>query len=153
MKFRVLAIVPALALAILALTTPRTGFGAATCPSPAPSCSSSGTLSDFSGTFGCTDVITFTTGQVEVDMLKLVSDGAGNISGSVVSNSNNTGTTFTDFTAITAGATYCLNTDDTGYVFGVGGCPFALIVDDALGEVRLMHTAEGVAGALVCRLQ
>jgi hypothetical protein len=153
MKFRLLAIVPALALLIVAFTTPRTGVSAATCPSATPSCTTSGTLSDFDGTFGCTLVSTASTGTVTVQLLKLVADGAGNVSGAVVSNSNGSGTTFTDFTALTEGATYCLNTDDTGYIILASGCPLALVVDDALGEVRLIDTTENTAGAMTCRLQ
>jgi hypothetical protein len=153
MTFRVLAIVPALALLIVALTTPRTGVRAATCPSTTPTCTTSGTLSDFLGVFGCTAVITFNTGQVEVDVLKIDADGNGGITGSIVSNTNGSGTTFTDFTLIT-GATYCLNTDDTGYVLGVGSpCAKALIIDDALGEVRMIGSDENEAQAVTCRIQ
>lgn len=155
MKLRLVAIAPALMLVLAAMTTPKLAVSAETCPSPAPSCSSAGTLSDFEGIFGCTVVNTESTGEVKVDVLKLDADGAGNISGSVVSNSNGAGSTFVDFSAI-SGATYCLNTDDTGYVFGLSpltACPLALIVDDALGEVRLIKSSENTAGAITCRLQ
>jgi hypothetical protein len=155
MKVSVLAILPALALLIATMMAPKTGVGAETCPSPAPTCSSSGTPSDLFGTFGCTVVTTDVTGEVTVDLMKLDADGAGNISGSIVSNSNGSGSTFVDFSPI-SGATYCLNTDDTGYMFGLGpltACPVALIIDDLLGEVRLIKTTETDAGAITCRAQ
>jgi len=128
-----------------------------TCPSPAPSCSSSGTLTDFSGTYSCTLVTTNSTGGVEVQLLTFNADGAGNISGGMGASNNNSssGTTFSAFTALN-NATYCLNTDDTGYIFkaaGSGGCPLALAIDDSLSEVRLIDTTENTAGAMTCRAQ
>lgn len=132
--------------------------GAATspaCPSPAPSCSSTGTLTDFLGLYGCTLVTTNSTGGVQVQLLTIDADGAGNISGQMASNNNSpSGTTFSAFTALAEGATYCLNTDDTGYIFlAGGGCPLALAIDDLLSEVRLIDTTENQAGAMTCRAQ
>jgi hypothetical protein len=153
MKLRLLAIAPALVLLLVVITTPRTGMSAATCPSSTPSCTAGGILSDFQGIFGCTTVATNNTGQVYVAVLKIDADGIGGITGSIVSNNNGSGTTFADFTAI-SGATYCVNPDDTGYVFGVGSpCAKALIIDDALGEVRMIGSDENNAEAITCRLQ
>lgn len=127
-----------------------------TCPSPAPTCTSSGTLSNFAfGTYGCTLITTNSAGGVQVQLLTITSDGAGNISGQAATNSNNpSGTTFSTFTALTTGATYCLNTDDTGYIFlAGGGCPLALAIDFFREEVRLIDTTENQAGAMTCRIQ
>jgi hypothetical protein len=126
------------------------------CPSPAPSCTSGGTLSDFyAGTYGCTLITTNSAGAVQVQLLAITSDGAGDISGQAAVNNNNaSGTTFSDFTALTTGATYCLSPNDTGYIFLAGGaCPLALVIDYYSEEVRLIDTTENQAGAMTCRIQ
>src|ERR1039457_3684462 len=134
MKARVISLMAATAI-LLASQIAGAAAGVAagpTCPSPAPSCTSSGTLSNFySGTYGCTLITTNSAGGVQVRLLSITSDGAGNISGQVASNNiNPSGTTFSTFTALTTGATYCLNTDDTGFIFlAGGGCPLALAID------------------------
>ncbi len=153
MNVKLLAIAPAVVLTLATLMASRTEVGATNCPSPAPTCSSAGSLTDLSGTYGCTEVSTDSTGTVSVQLLKLDADGAGNITGKSASNSNAAGNTFSDFSALAAGATYCLNSDDTGYIFPTGDCPLALVIDDFLGEVRLIKTAENFAGAMTCRAQ
>ncbi len=153
MRVRSFSIVPAIGLALATMMVARTGANALTCPSPAPTCSSSGVLSDFSGAFACTWISTATTGELKVQLVTLNADGAGNISGTRASNSDGTGSTFVDFGPPASGATYCLNSDDTGYIFGLFGCPWTLVIDDTLGEVRLIETTETNAGAITCRAQ
>jgi len=154
MKARVISL---MAAAAILLASQIAGAAAGpTCPSPAPTCTSSGTLSDFpSGTYGCTLITSNSAGGVQVQLLTITSDGAGNISGQAATNNNNaSGTTFSTFTALTSGATYCLNTDDTGFIFlAGGGCPLALAVDFFHEEVRLIDTTENQAGAMTCRIQ
>ena len=153
MKARVISLM--VAAAILLASQIAGAVAGPTCPSPAPICTSIGTLSDFpSGIYGCTLITTNSAGGVRVQLLSITSDGAGNISGQVASNNNNpSGTTFSTFTALTTGATYCLNTDDTGYIFlAGGGCPLALAIDFFQEEVRLIDTTENQAGAMTCRI-
>ena len=160
MKARVISLMAtaSMLLVLLGRGSPQIAGAAAgpTCPSPAPSCTTSGTLSNFySGTYGCTLITTNSTGGVQVQLLTITSDGAGNISGQAAVNNNNpSGTTFSGFTALTTGATYCLNTDNTGYIFlAGGGCPLALVIDYYSEEVRLIDTTENQAGAMTCRTQ
>jgi hypothetical protein len=152
MKARVISL---MAAAAILLASQIAGAAAGpTCPSPAPTCTSIGMLSDFSsGAYGCTLITTNSAGGVQVQLLSITSDGLGNISGQVASNNNNpSGATFSTFTAFT-GATYCLNTDDTGYIFlAGGGCPLALAIDFFQEEVRLIDTTENQAGAMTCRI-
>lgn len=155
MKARVISLMAAAAMLLVSQTAGAAAVGP-TCPSPAPSCTSSGTLSDFSpGTYGCTLITTNSAGGVQVQLLTITSDGQGDISGQAAVNNNNAaGTTFSAFTALTAGATYCLNTDDSGYIFlAGGGCPLALVIDFFQEEVRLIDTTENQAGAMTCRIQ
>jgi len=154
MKARVISLMVAAAI----LLAPQIAGAAAgpTCPNPAPTCTSSGTLSNFlAGTYGCTLITTNSTGGVQVQLLMITSDGAGNISGQVATNNNNpSGTTFSGFTALATGATYCLNTNDSGYIFlAGGGCPLALAIDFFQEEVRLIDTTENQSGAMTCRVQ
>jgi hypothetical protein len=151
---RTLFLIPlALTLAVL------WGNGAevnAACPTPAPTCTSSA-LGDFIGTFGCTIVSTRSDGSVHVSLAQVVSDGSGHITKfTTVDNSNTSGTTFTPWTSQFTNGTYCLNTDDTGYIFppaAFGGCPFAIFIDISGFEVRLLDSTLNRAGAAVCELQ
>lgn len=154
MKARVISLMSAVAL-LLVWQIAAAGASGPTCPSPAPSCTSSGSLGDLSGTYACTLITTNSAGGTQVQLLTITSDGEGDISGQVASNNNNaSGTTFSTFTALTTGATYCLNTDDTGYIFLAGGaCPLALAIDFFQEEVRLIDTTENQAGAMTCRTQ
>jgi hypothetical protein len=130
------------------------------CPSPTPSCTSSGSnQGDLSGTFACSQVETHSDSTVKVAVSLITADGSGNITLLQAGNSNQTSpTTFQDFATLT-GISYCVNTDDTGYLFppGGGGCPLAFIIDNGNGtahsEVRLMDSTENRAVLLTCKKQ
>lgn len=129
-----------------------------TCPNPLPTCSTAGNLTDLNGTFVCTQVEATSQGQINTAVTSIISNGAGGITGTQASNSNTSGsTTFQDFSALNGGGaiTYCLNTNDTGYVFpsGSGSCPLALVIDNGKTEVRLISTNENDASAIVCNKQ
>jgi len=129
-----------------------------TCPNPQPVCTTTGTLSDLSGTFVCTLVEANTQGQTNSSVVAITSNGTGGITGSQASNSNSSGsTTYKDFSGLNGGQaiTYCLNFNDTGYVFpsGSGSCPLAMVIDNSKTEVRLISTAENDALAIVCNKQ
>src|ERR1700732_3683284 len=95
-KIMLLRMMPALAIIVLwvGLLLSHAESVTATeikpCPSPQPTCSSPGALSDVAGTFGCTS--TRITAQVgsKGELKILTADGAGNISGNVVENKNDT---------------------------------------------------------------
>jgi hypothetical protein len=152
-----LTVTASMLLVLLGRGSPQiAGAAGPTCPSPAPSCTSGGNLSDFyADTYGCTLITTNSAGGVQVQLLTITSDGEGNISGTAAVNSNNaSGTTFSGFTALTTGATYCLSPNDSGYIFLAGGaCPLALVIDQYEEEVRLIDTTENQAGAMTCRAQ
>ena len=158
-------------LVLLGRGNPQTGQGgapspsSATCPSPVPSCAASvPSPSNLFGQYGCTMVETTSTGVVQVQVLTITADGNGNItttfpaSNQAASSSNNpSGSTFSPFTASAfAGGTYCLNADDTGYIYppaGASACPLALVIDSFYDEVRLIDTTENQAGAMTCEAQ
>ncbi|MGB3551599.1 MAG: hypothetical protein WA993_12960 [Candidatus Binatus sp.] len=153
-----LMVTASMLLVLLGRGSPQIAGAAAgpTCPSPAPSCASGGNLPDFEeGTYGCTLITTNSAGGIQVQLLTITSDGEGDISGTAAVNNNNaSGTTFSGFTALTTGATYCLNPNDSGYIFLAGGaCPLALVIDQYAEEVRLIDTTENQAGAMTCRAQ
>jgi len=143
---------------------------AQTCPSPLPSCSSSGstTLAQVSGTYVCTQVgvnnANTVSGAVAVATFSGTSGaggpGIGTGTANSANNNNGTGSTFTDFSGPIP-ITYCVNTDGTGYIFPPpppsGACPLAAVFDDAVGGVfqegRLIDTTEGNAEAIVCSHQ
>ncbi|MGD1029084.1 hypothetical protein [Candidatus Binatus soli] len=49
------------------------------CPSPAPSCTSSGTLSDLKGTYACSKVETDQDNTVKVGIMLFTSTGTGSV--------------------------------------------------------------------------
>ncbi len=125
---------------------------AATCPSPLPTCTSSGTLADFSGSFACSSVRTDSSGTVKTAILLINSAGNGTGAASIAQNDNSTSTTtYQDFTAQTF--TCCVNANDTGYLTPTDGCPVAFVIDDAKTEVRLLDSSENRAELLTCKKQ
>ena len=130
---------------------------AAVCPSPAPTCTTSGNLTFVSGTYGCTLVSTASNGSVTVVVSQLVFDGFGNMNNQIqATNNNGAGTTFSPWIDLGAG-TYCINTNKTGYIFpATPGCPIAFIVDainldgTSYDEVRTLDSTENLAAVAVC---
>lgn len=128
------------------------------CPSPAPACTSTGSLADFKGgTYACSGVQTDSTNTTSVGITLITSTGSGGLTVLEAKNNNSTSTTtFQDF-ATETGITYCVNTDDTGYVFSLTGCPMAFIIDNGNGtarsEVRLMDSTENIAKLVTCKIQ
>lgn len=123
---------------------------------PTPTCSTSGNPGDFTGSYGCTIVQTQSNGSVHVVLAQIISDGQGHITTfTTSSNSNTSGTTFTPWTSQATTGTYCLNTDDTGYLTPppAFGCPFAIFIDISGFEVRLLDSTQNTAGAAVCEQQ
>ena len=95
---------------------------------------------------------------MHVQVLEGTSDGAGNITGKVAENRNAGGlvSLFSDFKTHTA--TYCVNTDGTGYIFPEGGhCPLAFALDSFQSgeatEAHLLGTGSSSAYTIVCRHQ
>jgi len=95
---------------------------------------------------------------VHVQVLEGTSDGAGNITCKVAENRNTGGliSLFSDFKTHTA--TYCVNTDGTGYIFPEGGhCPLAFVLDTFLSGqasgVQLLGTASSSAYTIICEHQ
>ncbi len=130
------------------------------CPSPAPSCSSSGTLSDLNGNYACSQVKTNSSGVISVSIGLLTYDGNGNVSNLQAKNNNGTSTTTFQAFEVSNPGTYCLNTDKTGYIFpstSSSGCPTAFIIDNGNGtansEVRQMDSTENAAKLMTCRKQ
>ena len=131
------------------------GWAQTVCPSQTLNCSSKGSLADFSGSFACTVVQAGVYVQ-KVNLALLTSDGNGNISGKSASDKNDPDTigTFKDFSNQAVSATYCVNSDDTGYLFptsGLAGCPLAFVIDRGKQEVRLLSSASPAAILLTCR--
>jgi hypothetical protein len=125
---------------------------AATCPSPAPTCTTSGALTDLSASYACTSVRTDSDGTVKTAILLVNSLGNGTGSVLIAQNDNSTSTTtYQDFTAQTFN--YCVNTNDTGYLTPTGECPVAFVIDDGKTEVRLLNSAENRAELLTCKKQ
>jgi hypothetical protein len=139
-----------------------------TCPKPLPPCTSSspGTLAQITGPFSCTGTVvgSGTAGprspapSVHVQVLEGNSDGAGNITGKVAENQNAGGlvSLFKGFQPHTA--TYCVNTDGTGYIFPENNhCPLAFTLDSfqsgQASEVRLLGTGSSSAYTIVCKRQ
>jgi len=142
-----------LALALAALWTNGAEVNAA-CPTV--SCSAGGNPGDFTGTFGCTIVSTRSDGSIHVSLAQITSDGNGNITAfTTVDNNNTSGTTFSPWTSQFTTGTYCLNSDDTGYIIPpvTYGCPFAIFIDISYYEVRLLDSTQNRSGAAVCELQ
>jgi len=124
------------------------------CP-PLPTCTSTGSLSDLSGTFVCTEIQISSNGVAGTGILSVTSAGDGTLSTVLMArNSNNSSetTTYHDFSS-QGSATYCLNIDDTGYVFPSNGCPLALVIDNGKTEIRLLDSTENNAQAVVCTLR
>lgn len=151
---RITVFAMSLALALTALWTNGAEVNAA-CPTP--TCSAGGNPGDFFGTFGCTIVSTHSDGTVHVSLAQMVSDGQGNVTkfSTAVNANNASGTTFAPWAQQFTNGTYCLNSDDTGYVFppAAFGCPFAIFIDISGFEVRLLDSTQNTAGAAVCEQQ
>ncbi len=129
------------------------------CPSPAPSCSTKGTLTDLDGAFACSQVETDSSNTVGVGILLFTSAGNGNGTAVLANNDNSTSTTtYQDFFTLTD-IKYCVNTNDTGYLFlpEGSGCPMPFIIDNGNGasrsEVRLLWSTQNIAGLATCRKQ
>ncbi len=130
------------------------------CPSPAPSCSSSGTLPHFTaGNYACSEVETDSTNTTTVGITLITSEGTGSLTVLAAKNNNSTSTTtFQDFKTSTE-ISYCVNTDDTGYAFSPAdnGCPMAFIIDNGNGtahsEIRLLDSTESTAKLVTCKIQ
>lgn len=146
-------------LTLLGISGPALAQTGNTCPSPLPTCTSSGLLSDFAaGTYACTGVKTNSDGQTKTSLLIITSNGAGSLTGKQAQNTNAPDpSTYKDFSAISA--TYCVNTDDTGYLTpgGNSGCPIAFVLDNGGAgprtEARLIDSTENTAEAVVCKKQ
>jgi len=129
---------------------------AAVCPSPAPTCKTSGDVTLLVGTYGCTLVSTNSSGVVTVVVSELVFDGFGDMNNQIqATNNNGAGKTFSPWIDQGAG-TYCINTNQTGYIFPATGCPLAFTVDtlDDTGtfyaEVRTLDSTQNLAAVAVC---
>lgn len=129
----------------------------ATCPTV--SCASGGTNnsdicddnSDASTTYGCTIVTTSSTGTVQTAVAYLTFDCSGGVSAyHQASNNNGSGTTFSNWASKGTTGTYCLNSDDTGYITPPSGCPYAIMLDAYASELRMLDTTPNTAGAGVC---
>lgn len=120
---------------------------------PTPTCATSGDESLLDGTFGCTLVSTASSGLVTVSVIQLNFDGLGDVSSAIQTTNKNaaSGTTFVPWTSLGAG-TYCINTDQTGYIFPATGCPMAYIVDTALTEIRTLDSTQNLASTAVCEI-
>jgi len=120
---------------------------------PAPTCSSSGDATLLAGTFGCTLVATSSSGVVTVTVSQLNFDGAGNMTSAILTTNNNaaSGSTFSPWTSQGAG-TYCINTNQTGYIFPATGCPFAYIIDTIQTEIRTLDSTQNLASTAVCEI-
>ncbi len=156
LPFTVLLTLLALWVGVLSSNRSAIAQFAPVCPSPLPTCSSSGPLSDLpAGSYACTGVTTRSDGIVKGEIVLVTSDGAGNISGKSAQNKNDSvGTTFKDFSQISS--TYCVNTDDTGYITPSptsNGCPLAFVIDSGRTEARLLSTEENQAQVLACKKQ
>jgi len=161
---RILLLVPLIIMLALLWRNGGEVNAASACPSRSPSCTSAGTSTDFEGTVACTLVSTQSNGQVKVSLAQITSNGAGSITSFITVNNNNAanGSTFTTWTSQGAG-TYCLNSDDTGFLFPASGCPLALVLDATTTntltgltqatEARLLDTTQNTAGTAVCELQ
>ncbi len=127
----------------------------AACPSVSCATNSNGDICDDNSgaptTFGCTIVTTSSTGTVQTAVAYLTFDCAGNITAfHQASNNNGSGTTFSNWASKGTTGTYCLNNDDTGYIFPPSGCPYAIMLDAYTTEVRMLDTTPNTAGAGVC---
>jgi hypothetical protein len=147
-----------LALALATIAGLRGEAKAASCPTV--TCTPGGGDPSLftAGTFGCTLVSTSSGGVITVSLVEIGSDGAGNINqfATATNNTNGSGTTFTDWTSKGTNGTYCLNPDQSGYIFppaAAGICPFAIFIDISGFEVRLLDSTQNTAAAAVCEMQ
>ena len=161
---RILLLVPLIIMLALLWEDGGDVNAASSCPSPVPACTSTGTLSDFSGPFGCTFWGIQSNGMVGVDLASIDSDGNGNITVfNRTTNNNGSGSTFAPWFSAGMAGTYCLNsqpvgvTADTGFIFPppgtAGGCPIAIILDRLQNEVRLLESLQNQSEVAVCYLQ
>jgi len=167
---RMLLLVPLIIMLALLWRNGGEVNAASACPSPSPSCASTGTSTDLSGTLACTIVTTQSNGEVKVSLAQLTSAGDGTISSffTVTNNNAASGSTFTTWTNKGTG-TYCINSDEsTGFIFppsGANACPLALVIDATSSstsvlpgtviatEARLLDSTQNTAGTAVCELQ
>ncbi len=91
-------------------------------------------------------------GSTHASVGTMDSSGTGNVTLNFAKNDNTSvATTFVPFPVTPVAGTYCLNGDDTGYIFPVGGaCPLAIVVNSFYGEVRLLDTTQNRAEVGVC---
>lgn len=139
-------------LVAMALLQQKSAQAGGTCPSPLPSCSTNGQLTELGpATYGCTEVGTEAV-VVKSHLNAISPDGAGNFTGVLAGNKNDIGAnTYRDFTPISG--TYCVNTDNTGYLFpNFGtGCPITFVVAGGGTQIRLLDTSQPNADVWVCR--
>ena len=149
-------------VALLALTIAILPAAAnAACPSPAPNCTSSGTLSLLKGSYGCLAVRADTSNVVQVSILLLTVTAAGIATGTMAKNENLSGgnSTYQDFQSNSL--TYCVNADNTtGYIFpsGSGSCPVPFVLSGVSSSglatrLRAVDSTEQRAQTTVCRHQ
>lgn len=134
-----------------------------TCPSPAPTCATTGTLT-INGSYSCTAAGLDGSGYPKLSLLivSFTSTGAGTgtIAALEAQNTNdpNTIPSYVDFTSGTGN--YCINADNrTGYITlaSGGGCPIAIAFAGANGvanaQFRGINSAENRIRSTVCRQQ
>jgi hypothetical protein len=138
--------------------------GATSCPSPSPTCATTGTVT-ISGSYSCTSVGLNANGDpiVRVSVLSFASsgDGVGTISLLDASNTNDPSSSpsYQDFASSTG--TYCINADNTTGYLNPGStgknCPLAIAFTSANGvpdaQFRSIDSAENNVEALTCRAQ
>ena len=107
--------------------------------------------------FACTFVGTFSDSSVHTAVAFLTFDCDGNVTTyNATSNSNGTGTTFSNWASLGTNGTYCLKSDDTGYIFppsATGSCPIAIVLDASQSELRTLDTTQNRAQVGVCEAQ
>jgi hypothetical protein len=153
-------VIPFLTLASLMLTA---GIVRAQSSCPSVSCTSTGSLSLLSGSYGCTEVQAQADGTVKLGVVRVTFTPATGLVKGVAANNGNqsSGNTYSDFSANNLGASYCVNSDNTtGYLIPEAGlgCPLALVagsVDKAgvATQIRLINTKQQKSDTVVCKLQ
>ncbi len=146
------------ALALTLLCSTGAEVNAVTCPTV--SCPSGGTNNgdicndnfDDTTTFSCTFVGTFSDGSIHTTVAYLTFDCEGNVTAyQATSNTNTGGSTFSDW-ASQGTTTYCIKSDDTGYIFPptAASCPISIVLDASQSEIRALDTTPDRAQVGVC---
>ncbi len=160
---RTLLFVP---LVIMVAMLWRAGGGAdaalaATCPSPAPSCSSSGldvcaSVGASPCSFACTIVGNRSDGTHASVAVITLNSGAVTAVNAAKNDSSGGATTFSAFSSQWTG-TYCINSDNiTGYLVPTsptGICPIALVYNPSILEMRLLDSSENRGEVGVCEAE